>query len=495
MIPRRYPVPGKRRYRLPWAPSAGASGAWQTAPSALSPGVAVPTVMVFEDLPVVANGEQIPVFGLNWGFHQSRIVTMTDGTVWVAICNTSSFNATPSLDAVQAQVLKRTPAGVWSVEHSVRIGDDFHLLGDHANGLVHLCCVTGTSSADAQVAVITFPGALVSYPPGAWGSHWRPSSSRYMAAGIGGDGLIVIKTSTDGGGGSEPTEACFTNVSHGMWTGSQLEWTARNSVSTGIRKGYDTLVVGASGQRNRVIGIGAHNPHAEDYVPFHASLSGYVFAGADQYYWDAESPSGMTRTNTMAPPTYTGTGQFLARKYDVLLDTVGSRVFMTYLVAGASGKSSGWWLMVTDLTNAALADVHLSAAGKIPTTGTNVSIVQSGNGKFWLIVDQSQSFAATTAPNSRVYVAELVEGPANSFTVPDLASMTNIGTSLGDYWTDAIYVSKVHGGGALLSNYIDCLVCGGETHLPHGGVADLYPSDTTYGRNLMRLALARIQLY
>lgn len=511
-VARRYPPPGKRRYRAPWAPTTAATGAWQAPVAALSPAVASPTVTVLEQIASNANGYSSPVLGMDWGYHEPRIITQADGTVWTQHFNTQSFAASPYDDVCQVVIRKRTASGVWSTEYTAEVGEDAALLNDPTNERVHLLCVQWNGSG-VEYRCVTFPGAIVSVLPGDWKQYYHggahagtQTASRYGSAGIGPDGVVVVKMSVDGGTGAEPTDNAWHYVCWGKWTGTMMEWTGQTGLQIGTRRGYDFVFPELSGTQASVVGIGQYNPHKEDcpWAPGYG-VDDYIFAGCAHWRFSNQGAGNYTGTEIIAPETWDGSGELFTRPRHAIVDTVGNRIFTVYYVSNGTVKAQGWWLKVTTLAGVHIADQMFISGVNI---NSGIVLFQAGDGSIWAVYDR-QFKTAGDATSWRVWVIKLNESPANtwqSYTSVNLDDQAtsgaygwNIGSQIGNKMIRCMYASfGRNSGSAMPANYLDLMLCCASSTMPITAfTAPYYPwvSDTSYGRNEMPLWLARIQLY
>jgi hypothetical protein len=467
-------------------PSEGAPTAWWPALADATPAVASPTLAGLELAASDANGEVDPVFGLNWGYHQHRHVELADGTLYLAYHRTKVMGATPAQGVIEAVVRKRTPAGLWSEEGAWETVDDIFLEADQAAQEVHLVHARKTAG-NPVMTVLTFPGAAQADVPGDWTNYARPSSGRYWAAGIGADGMLVIKISVDGGTGAEATDATTQRFIFGKRSGGAWTWTAQRTESVGIRKGYDALFAGVNGSRLNVLGLGAWNPHREDY-PLALAGGGvdYLFSGVNSYTLGAGGAAFAQQVVQQPQPQAVAGSNPVSRMHGMLISHTDARVYLTYWATNSSAKANGWWLMVLNPTGTTvLADVHLSAAGYFPTYNF-AQLAQDGAGKVYVL----QFSEGADATQFRVF--PLSEPTANTFTIPTLASTPDIGPALfGTLRPYTMYVPRLNGGARLPGNQTKLLFAVAQDAYPAAG--ERWPSDPGYGRNIGRLYTARLQ--
>lgn len=467
-------------------PLEGAPLAWWPARPAKAPELPTHALSGLELAVSDANGEVNPVFGLNWGYHQHRHVELADGTLYLAYHRTKVMGATPAQGVIEAVVRKRTPAGVWSEEGAWETVDDVFLEADQAAQEVHLVHARKTGG-NPVMTVLTFPGAVQADVPGDWTNYARPSSGRYWAAGIGADGMLVIKISVDGGTGAEATDATTQRFIFGKRIAGVWTWTAQRTESVGIRKGYDALFAGVNGSRLAVLGLGAWNPHREDY-PLALAGGGvdYLFSGVNSYTLGAGGAAFAQQTVQQPQPQGAAGSNPVSRMHGMLISHTDARVYLTYWVTNSSAKADGWWLMVLSANGATvLADVHLSAAGYFPTYNF-AQLAQDATGQVYVL----QFSEGSDAAQFRVF--PLAEASANTFSIPPIAQVPDLGPALfGTLRPYTMYLPRLNGGARLPANHCKLLFAVAEDAYPAAG--ERWPSDPGYGRNIGRLYTADLQ--
>lgn len=305
--------------------------------------------------------------GNGWGGHQNYVTLHADGTQRVLYIGGELADANRWW-----KLMKRAPAGGWSLEAQGDTGNEAMLFRDPTTDLAHVVSWPSTASTPSAVPHISSAPSFQAKPiPGAWPTHPSP----YLGLGVGADGTVVVLTYQDqllGGTYTKDTERMWVS---GKWNGSAFAWSPVQKKYIGLRRVYNYVMPGGFGNPAEWVGFSEWAGKKEHTAP---NVDGsYVWDGLYEeraLIADAASHRFATVIPPRNTPSTTGTAVWMATQ-DAFCDSKG-RMFTLVTVSDPRGPS-GMYLTVRN----SAGQIH---QGLVPG-GNNPRIVEDGKGRLWLI--------------------------------------------------------------------------------------------------------------
>ncbi len=259
-------------------------------------------------------------------------------------------------------------------------------------------------------------------PAGSW-PVVSPGSRQYGGVGIGPDGTLCVKASTQGTE-DNATGNTQTILSCGKYVAGNWSWDAMKTVSIGKRHAYDYLFPGAFSP-GQLVGVSQSDLY-KDVAGYPNSNALYIFNGYGLY---TANPGNLIPNDLQAPYPLTPQGNIKiaigvpqARLYDTFI-TSNKRLLSTYRgVPGddnfAKAPELGFYLVAATADGTVLQRKRWA---ELPTYG-NIRIFEDSKQRLWLL----WTGQGPSQSNMRIYPLLEQIGSATPYTLGTYVDLSDV---------------------------------------------------------------------
>lgn len=372
-----------------------------------------------------------------WGAHQPRITVHADGSVRILYV---SPNTSGSLTW---NLMRRSPAGVWSKETSGQTYDDVALLRDPRDDRAYVLAWPGSVPT-----VYAAPSFLPVKVPGTW-QPLGPTARHYGNAGIGSDGTVCLKASREFNvlpltSSSNTEYSCGNyNGATGIWT-----WSAFVSHPIGNRHSYDFIFPNPAGLPAGLYGVAQSDVHKTVPQLNNLATETYVFNGGRFYRTPTmtdkatATDGGWMQSAAYAPlpvASLTVTTPPVRRMQDSLIDSKG-RVFSIYYEQDATNTSiRSRNISVTNKDGVVLTEIRTAT---LPAPGSS-RLVEDAKGRIWVL------WGTNGSKSTQLLLYPIVESGTAAAPTFTVGAPTDLSAPVFPYVLDGIpYIAAPRGGNA-----------------------------------------------
>jgi len=378
-----------------------------------------------------------------WGGHQTRVTHHSDGSVRVLYLR-SGVNG-----MLNWRLMKR-PAGataVWTQEASGLSTDDVTLSRDPVSDVAHV-----TAWPDSVPTTYSSPSFAANAIPGTW-VKMSSSSRHYGNTGIGPDGTLCLKVSVE----TSSTADTSTQYACGKYDAPNKRWSWNKQVSksVGLRRAYDYVFPGGSGDKNSLVATSQLDvlKSVAGLQSLAVTAGNYVFNGVTQFTTGTADTASWTIGQIVdsyyAPPT--ATAPPYVKQIDSFVDSK-KRVLTTYWVDDPlQATPKGFYLSASDATGKVLFKSQWTA---LPTYGA-VRIFEDASARLWLLwTNQGSQITQMT-----LYRINETSSPLGF----SLGTKTDLASKLAPYSITGSTQLALQRGGQTVGNALDgvMLACDG----------------------------------